>query len=409
MTSAPRIAGVECFIVTLPREVPYLGPLGPGDRTSPRGYVIRGGNRTIYPTVDRSVLIKLTADDGTIGWGETYGLVAPEAVCAIVDDVIGPLVVGRDPRDVVVIQEDLYDLMRVRGFFGGFWVDAIAGVDIAVWDLFGKCLGQPLVKLLGGQRRTHIPAYVSGLPRATLAERVALAQEFAAHGHTAFKFAAVVAGDGIVEEMRALRQALGPRARLMVDLHWRFNAAEAVQLIDRLAVHDPYFVEAPCAPEDLEGQAEVAARVRVPVALGEEWHTVHEARPRFERRAMAIVQPEVAHCGLSQFMQIARLAQAFHVKVIPHATIGLGIFHAASLHATAALANAPMHEYQHSVFDRNLAFLHTTMRCEAGAFTLPEGPGLGVEPAPALWAHARKSGAASGEVVGAARASEGKP
>ena len=388
-----RIAQVEAFVVTLPRDTPYLGPLGPGERVNARGYLVRSGNRTIYPTVDRSIVIKLTADDGTVGWGETYGLVAPDAVTAIVDDVLGPCLLGRDPRDPVVIQEDLYDLMRVRGCFGGFWVDAIAGVDIAVWDLFGKLTGQPVVKLLGGQRQTRIPAYVSGLPRATLEDRVALAREFAARGFDAFKFAAAVSFAGIVEEMAALRDGLGPDARLMVDLHWKFNAGEAVQLIDRLLPFNPYFVEAPCAPEDLEGQALVAASVRVPVALGEEWHTVYEARPRFERRAMAFVQPEVAHCGLSQFMQIGRMAHAFHVKVIPHATIGVGIFLAASLHATAALPNAPMHEYQHSVFDRHSRLLHTTMRCEAGAYTVPEGPGLGVEPSPELWAHARPSGA----------------
>jgi L-alanine-DL-glutamate epimerase-like enolase superfamily enzyme len=386
-----RIARVEAFVVTLPRDTPYLGPLGPGESVNAQGYLVRRGNRTIYPSVDRSIVIKLTADDGTVGWGETYGLVAPDAVTAIIDDVLGPCILGRDPCDAVLIQEDLYDLMRVRGCFGGLWCDAIAGLDIAVWDLHGKLQGLPVVKLLGGRRHERIPAYVSGLPRATLAERVSLAQDFQARGFNAFKYAAAVSFDGVVEEMAALREGLGAQAQLMVDLHWKYNAAEAIQLIDRLAVYNPTFVEAPCAPEDLEGQAEVAARVRVPLALGEEWHTVHAARPRFERRAMAIVQPEMAHCGLSQFMQIGRLAQAFQVRVIPHATIGVGIFQAASLHATAALSNATMHEYQHSIFDRNVALLTTTMRCEAGAYTLPEGPGLGVEPKPELWACARTS------------------
>lgn len=386
---SPRIAQVQTYVVTLPRDTPYLGPAGRGDQVLPHGYLVRAGNRTLYPTVDRSVVIKLTADDGTVGWGETYGLVAPDALTHIIADVLGPLLLGRDPRDPVVINEDLYDLMRVRGFFGGFWGDAIAGVDIALWDLFGKILGQPVARLLGGQRRTSIPAYVSGLPGATLGDRVALAQGFAARGFDAFKYAAVVSHDGVVQEMRALREGLGPTARLMVDLHWMFSAPEAIQLIDRLAAYEPTFVEAPCAPEDLEGQARVAASVRVPVALGEEWHNIHVALPRMERRAMAYVQPEVAHTGLSQFMQIGRMAQAFHLKVVPHATIGIGIFQAASLHAAAALPNVPMHEYQHSVFDRNLQFVDTTMRCLAGAFTLPEGPGLGIEPAPTLWAHAQ--------------------
>ncbi|MES2959885.1 MAG: mandelate racemase/muconate lactonizing enzyme family protein [Pseudomonadota bacterium] len=381
-----RIAKVDAFIVTLPRDTPYLGPLGPGERVSERGYVVRSGNRTIYPTNDRSVLIRVTVDDGTVGWGETYGLIAPEAVTAIIDDVLGPLILGRDPRDVVVINEDLYDLMRVRGASGGFWGDAIAGIDIALWDLFGKLVGQPVVKLLGGQRLERVPAYVSGLPRATLAERVDLARDFVVRGFSAVKYAAAVSFEGIVDEMRLLREALGPEVRLMVDLHWKFNAQEAVQLIDRLVPFDPYFVEAPCAPEDREGQAHVGARVRVPLALGEEWPTVHEYRPRFESRAMAIAQPEMAHTGISQFMQIGRMAHAFHMKVIPHASIGIGIYQAASLHAAAALPNVPMHEYQHSVFDRNLAYVTTAMRCERGAFALPEGPGLGIEPSKAVWA-----------------------
>lgn len=390
----PRIAQVESFVVSLPREVPYLGPLGPGESVNERGYIVRRGNRAIYPTTDMSVLVKVTAEDGTVGWGETYGIVAPDAVTSILDDVLGPLVRGRDPRDPVVIQEDLYDLMRVRGFFGGFYLDAIAGLDIAIWDLFGKLLGQPVVKLLGGQRTERIPAYVSGLPGAGLQERLALARSFQQRGFEAFKYAAVVSFEGIVEEMRTLRDGLGEAAELMVDLHWKFTAQEAIQLVDRLAAYRPYFVEAPCAPEDIEGQAQVGARIRVPLALGEEWRTVYEVRPRLERRAMSILQPEMGHTGISQFMQIARMAQAFHVKVIPHASIGIGIYQAASLHATAALPNAPMHEYQHSVFDRNLKYVSTTMRCEAGAFTLPQGPGIGCEPAPEVWQFLRpKAGA----------------
>lgn len=389
MSAFPSIARVETFIVSLPRDVPYLGPLGPDERINERGYLIRRGNRTIYPSNDMSVLIRITADNGTVGWGETYGIVAPEAVTSIIDDVLGPVIVGRDPRDAVVIAEDLYDMMRVRGFFGGFYVDAIAGVDIAIWDLFGKLVGQPVVKLLGGQRQTRIPAYVSGLPGETLDARLELARAFVRKGFTAFKYHAAVSFDGIVAEMRALREGLGPDVKLMVDLHWKFTAQEAIQLIDRLAAYDPYFVEAPCQPEDLEGQAHVGASVRVPLALGEEWRTVFEYRPRLERRAMSIVQPEMGHIGISQFMQIGRMANAFHMKVIPHASIGLGIYQAASLHATAALPNAPMHEYQHSVFDRNLGYVTTTMRCEAGAFTLPEGPGLGIEPSDDVWPFVR--------------------
>ena len=315
----PRICRVETFIISIPRDVPYMGPLGPGESINERGYLIRHGNRSIYPSTDMSVLIKITADDGTIGWGETYGIVAPNAVTSIIDDVLGPVVIGRDPRDVVTIQEDLYDLMRVRGFFGGYYVDSIAGVDIAIWDLFGKLVDQPVVKLLGGQRLTQIPAYVSGLPGKTLDDRLRVAKDFKARGFNSFKFHSAVSFDGIVEEMRVLREGLGSEVKLMVDLHWKFTAQEAIQLIEQITPYRPYFVEAPCQPED----------------------------------------------------------------------IGIGIFQAASLHATAALPNSPMHEYQHSIFDRNLQFVNTTMACTQGAFTMPEGAGLGIEPNDTVWQHVR--------------------
>lgn len=385
MTHPATIASVETFIISLPRDVPYLGPLGPGESVNEKGYFVRRGNRSIYPTTDMSVLVKVTASNGLVGWGETYGIVAPQATVAIIDEVLGPVILGRDPRDVGVIQEDLYDLMRVRGFFGGYYVDAIAGVDIALWDLFGKLVGQPVVKLLGGQRHERIPAYASGLPRPRLEERVALARAFVDKGYRAVKYAAAVSSEGVVAEMRALREALGPDVELMVDLHWKYTAAEAIQLITELAPYRPYFAEAPCQPEDLEGQAQVAASVAVPLALGEELRTVFEYRPRLERRCMSIIQPEMGHTGLTQFMAICRLAVAFHVKVIPHASIGVGIFQAASLHAAAALPNVPFHEYQHSIFDKNLRFVETAMACEAGYYRMPQGPGLGVEPRAELW------------------------
>ncbi|TMH06975.1 MAG: mandelate racemase/muconate lactonizing enzyme family protein, partial [Betaproteobacteria bacterium] len=331
-------------------------------------------------------LIKITASDGTVGWGETYGIVAPQAVVAIVSDVLSPLLIGREPVDIPAIWDDLYALMRVRGHWGGFYTDAIAGVDIAMWDLAGKVAGKPVVELLGGARRTHIPAYASGLPRSTLTERVSLAQELVAQGFRAIKFAAVVS-QGVVDEMRALRGTLGPDVALMVDLHWKYTATEAITLIRALEAFDLYFAEAPCAPEDIDAQADVAANVAVRIAGGEEWSNEFVARPRFAHRCVGVVQPEVAHTGLSQFIAIARLAAQQGIGVIPHATIGIGIFHAASLHGAASLPDVAFHEHQHSVFDANLRFVETSMRCYKGFFELPDGPGLGVTPAPGLWAH----------------------
>ena len=389
MTRAPvdAIRSVETFIVSIPREVPYLGPLRPGESVNAKGYVIRHGNRSIYPTSDMSVLVKITGESGRVGWGETYGIVAPQAVTAIINDVLGPVIIGRDPADAAVIHEDLYDLMRVRGFWGGYYVDSLAGVDIAIWDLLGKNVDLPVSALLGGRRHATLPAYVSGLPKATLKERCDLAVEWVAKGFRAIKFAAAMSDDGIVQEMAALREAVGPGIALAVDLHWKFTSGEAIRVIRRLEAYNLFFAEAPCAPEDLEGQARVAAGIGGPLALGEEWRTVFEYRPRFEARAMSIIQPEMGHTGITEFHRIGVMAHAFHVDTIPHASIGCGIFMAASLQAAASLQRVPYHEYQHSIFDKNLAYTIGDMACADGFYTVPTGAGLGVEPRAAVFDH----------------------
>ena len=385
------VKSIETFIIDIPRDTPYLGAAKPGEAPNARGYLVRKENRTLYPTSDKSVIVKVTTHEGRVGWGETYGICAPRVVCVLIEELLAPVVEGRDPFDVQVIWEDLYDLMRVRGYHSGFYLDAIAGIDIALWDLCGKLAGQPLHKLLGGSRRDTIPAYVSGLPKPTLAERIDLAREWMAKGFNAFKIHAVMSHDSIVEDFAALRAELGPGVELMVDLHWMFTPAEAIALIQRLEPYRLTLVEAPCKPEDIQGLAQIARAAKIPIAAGEEWRTVFDARARLELGAVSILQPEMGHTGVTQFMRMARLGEAYHGKIMPHATIGTGIFMAASLHAAATLLNLPYHEYQPSIFDRNSQLLRGNMTCRAGQFTVPEGHGLGVEPDDALWQYVVES------------------
>ncbi len=375
-----RVAKVEVFSITIPRDTPYLGALREGETVNERGYVVRKGNRTVYPVVDRTVVVRVETTGGAVGWGETYGIVAPGAAMAIIDDLLGPFVVGRDPRDVCVIHDDLYDLMRVRGYTGGFYCDALAAIDIALWDICGKLANLPLVKLLGGQRHERLPAYISGLPKATRGERADFAAQWQAQGFDSFKFAAPVADDGVVAEMETLRARLGPSARIACDMHWVHGGEEAVALIKAMEPHGLWFAEAPVKPEDLDGLSLVASRVATPIAAGEEWRTVYDLVPRVARRACAIIQPEMGHKGVTEFMRIGLYAQAHHLKLIPHATIGIGLFLAASLHASSALAAVECHEYQHSIFEPNRRLLVGDMDCRQGLYSLPTGAGLGVEP-----------------------------
>lgn len=375
-----RIAHIEAYPITIPREVPYLGPLESHLKLDEKGHFVRPGNQTVYSVSDHCVLVKVTTESGIVGWGECVAVVAPEIVSSILNELIIPLVRGRDPHQVVRIYEDLYNALRVRGFFGGFYHDAIAALDIALWDLRGKLLALPVCRLLGSVRHKRIPAYVSGLPCPTIEERTVMAKKWMDRGFSAVKFASAISRDGIIEEMKALRTALGPASKILVDMHWKFTAAEAIKLITELEKYDLYVAEAPVKPEDLQGQALVVRSVKTPVGIGEELRTVYEYLPRFEQRCMHVIQPEMGRTGLTAFWNICQMSTAFNCTVMPHASIGIGVFQAASLHASAALSNLAIHEYQHSVFNNNLQYIDTTMQCESGYFTVPIEPGLGVTP-----------------------------
>lgn len=379
-----RIVQVETFHIRIPQpQGLHAGRMLP---VNAEGYIIDPDNGTIYPADDRTLLIKVTCEDGTVGWGETYGIVAAGAVRALVADVIGPYLAGRDPLDVQVIWQSLYNLMRVRGYTTGFWLDAMAGVDIALWDLCGKIAGLPVYKLLGGRHRQTLPAYITNLPGSDIAQREAAVAELYAQGFRAFKVHAASSFD-YVELIRSLR-ARYPDIEIMLDLHWCHTASEACDIARRIEPYRIAFLEAPCHTEDVEGLARVAAATTIPVAVGEEWRTVHDAHQRLKTGGLGVIQPEMGRTGITQFIRICQLADIYHVRVAPHATIGFGVFMAASLHAASAAAELSMHEFQNHFMNKHLHHFDTTMRCADGLFELPDGPGLGIAPKESLWRYA---------------------
>lgn len=375
-----RVAKVEVFTLTQPRDTPYLGAARAGEEPNARGYLVRKGNRTVYPIFDRSILVRIETQHGVVGWGETYGLAAPGAVGAIIGDLLADFTIGRDPSDPAAVFDDLYDLMRVRGYGGGFYVDALAAIDIALWDIAGRQTGKSVAEFLGGPRHVTIPAYVSGLPEKTREARAELAQSWQARGFNSFKFASPVADDGPAAELAGLRAALGPSARIAADMHWNQTADEALSLIESMVPHGLWFAEAPVRTEDIGGLEKVSKSTDQRIAVGEEWRTVWDMRHRVERCRISIVQPEMGHKGITSFVRIGHLAADLGIDVIPHATIGAGIFLAASLQASAVLPTIKGHEFQHSIFEPNRQLLTGDMDCTAGQYCLPTGAGLGVAP-----------------------------
>ena len=383
-SSAHRIGHVEAIALRVARPLaPHAGHvLQPNER----GYLIDPDNGTIYPADDRTLLLRVTCEDGTVGWGETYGIVAAGAVRALVDDVIAPFLRGKDPLDVQALWQQLYDMMRVRGYTTGFWLDALAAVDIALWDLCGKRLGQPVRKLLGGGLREHVPAYITQVLGADQAAKLETVAELRAQGFKAFKIHASSAFDfiGLIHAMRARFADI----EIMLDLHWQHTAGEAMNIARAIEPCNIAFLEAPVHTEDIDGLARVAAGTRIPIAVGEEWRTVFDAHQRLKTGAVSVVQPEMGRTGITQFTRICQLADVHHARVAPHATIGFGVFMAASLHASAAATMLSLHEVQNHFVHRYLPQFETTMRCEAGRYVLPDGPGLGIAPKASLLEHA---------------------
>ena len=217
------------------------------------------------------------------------------------------------------------------------------------------------------------------MPKPTAEERVALALSFVEEGYSAFKLAA---GHGVKEDahsVKALRDALGDEATLLLDAHWVYDLDDAVRLGKRLEELDAGFFEAPINPEDIESHAQLASAIAIPVAIGETERSRYQFRPWLTQKAADILQPDVGRAGISEVAKIATMAEAFNVKMAPHLSVGLGICIAATIHVAAAIPNLYMLEYQPPVFEIANLLLKAPLTCEAGRYELPQGAGLGVE------------------------------
>jgi L-alanine-DL-glutamate epimerase-like enolase superfamily enzyme len=371
------ITAIEAIPVRIRRDEAYLGALPSGASTE--NYFLRPPYRALYSAYFETSFVKITTSDGLIGWGEALAPVSPDTVCTIINQLLAPVLRGRDPLAGDVLWNVMYDLMRERGHYGGFMLDAISACDIALWDLRGKLLNQPVYMLAGGAYRETIPCYISGLPRPNDKERVALALEWMARGFQDFKLAAGYGVEADAASIGALRAALGEKSRLLLDAHWVYTLDESVQLAKKLEALNAAVLEAPINPEDIDAHVLLAQASAVPIAIGETERTRYQFKPWLVRRAADLLQPDVGRTGISELLKIAHMAEAFNIPVAPHLSVGLGICIAASIHVAAAIPNLYLLEYQPPVFELANSLLVSPLVCQAGQYHLPEGVGLGVE------------------------------
>jgi L-alanine-DL-glutamate epimerase-like enolase superfamily enzyme len=335
-----------------------------------------------------ALLIRIETDAGITGIGEVDSL--PPVVKAIVDappshanaSGLRALLLGENPLEIDRLWHKLY---QGTIYFGrqGPAIHAISGIDIALWDIKGKALGQPISRLLGGPHRTSIRAYASTLMPETPEETARVVAGLVERGFTAVKLGWGPFGrdaDLDVALVRAAREAAGDAVDLMLDIGMAWpNANHAIRQVRRFEEFRPYWVEEPFWPDELASYRKLAAAVETRIACGEEDTTRWGFSQLIEQTGVDVIQPDVTRAGgISECLRIARLAELRGVAVVPHSW-STGIIKAASLHFIAAMPQATFFEY--CVQDTALNQLLTVERfpVEDGVVKIPDGPGLGIE------------------------------
>lgn len=342
--------------------------------------------RPIYSRTIDTVLVRVTTDEGLIGYGEAKAPVAPQATKQIIDLLLKDVVMGQDPRDITVLWERMYAGMRVRGHRAGFYLEAMSGVDIALWDLAGKAAGAPIHRLMGGAFRNPVRVYASGLPaldiNATDEEFEALAEEAAAirqRGFTGLKMALGRGIEGDLKSVRVVREKLGDEFIIHADAAGVYDRAQALRLGRELEALNLGFFELPIPPEDIEGYAQLANALTIPIA-SDTLMIRHEAADYLRRGGLDIVQPDVCRAGgITECRRIAEIADVFGAAFAPHLSIGSAIQFAASAHLASAMPNTMTCEYWIGDNPLGNCLLKEPLRLENGYLHTPEASGLGIE------------------------------
>ncbi|MEX1018320.1 MAG: mandelate racemase/muconate lactonizing enzyme family protein [Litorilinea sp.] len=332
-------------------------------------------------------LVKVTTQDGQYGWGEGYG---PAEVVAAGVRFLAPHLIGQDPLKTATLWQMLY--RRALDFARrGVLAASLSALDIALWDLKGKLLDQPVSTLLGGQRRDRVPVYATGLYFTHTPDLpAALAQEaqgYVAQGFRAIKMKVGLGIEADVTNVLAVRAAIGPRVALMIDANHAYNRREALALAQHLEPVGIGWFEEPLSPEDYAGYAELRLRTSIPLAGGECEYYAAGFRHLVEAPCVDIAQPDLcAAGGLTEGARIAALCHTFGVEVTPHCW-GTGIAFATGLHFTSTLDTlpgrmmpaAPLLEMDRSENPLRDELTLPRFVVEDGAVAVPTQPGLGVD------------------------------
>lgn len=373
-----KITSISAYAVKARTRYELAGGAAPVGQLPGSDYLRFAPYPQLYSQNSEALVVRVDTDEGVSGWGECQTPIAPEVAQTVIAKIIGPAVLGQDPLATNVRFADMYGTMRVRGQGGGYQMDAIAGLDTALWDIRGKVAGRSIADLLGGRFASELPCYVTGLRGHTLPERLDEAKGWAEQG-IGIK---PCLGFGVREdagEVEQLRAAIGDQGQMMVDGVWRYSLAEAVQVGRAFEQSGVEFLEAPLHPEDVAGHARLAQTLDLAIAIGEPLRSRYAFLPWLEQRAMAVCQPDVMRNGISETARIATLAEAFNIPVAPHTGCLTVIGMSATWQLASSLSNLLVQEYQPVMLEVFNPWLTEPLQVRDGHLQLPTGPGLGLE------------------------------
>ncbi|MDE0688111.1 MAG: mandelate racemase/muconate lactonizing enzyme family protein [Candidatus Poribacteria bacterium] len=340
-------------------------------------YLPPEGWRSIYSRHHETMVVRITTSEGIVGYGEGQSPVSPRTSKTIVEDLCRPILMDKDPFDVEFLWQRMFTAMRERGHYTGFFIDALAGCDIALWDIIGKATGKPVHKVLGGRYRDRIPLY-AGVGGSTAEAAATQAAKHVSRGYGGLKIHTTHGRAEILEIVAAVRERVGPKIKLMVDLHTQYSVPEATLLGRGLEELDVMWLESPTAPEDIPGQAALAQALDMSVAIGEWTRTRYELREVFERRACDITMPDIARTGLTEGKRIASLADTYNIPVTPHIGGGGILSIAATVQFSATIPNFLIMEHSPEAYESKGQITTRKPIIEEGAFVIDDVPGLGI-------------------------------
>ena len=367
--------------ITRVRAIPMSDPIPPERRHRNDGGTKMKSDAT---------LILVETDSGLTGMGAALG--TPPVVAAIVEHELAAEVVGEDPLFSERIFEKMLNGSRAKPALergvpqvevsrrNGMVMEAISGVDIAVWDVKAQALGVPIYKALGAVR-SAVRAYGSGGWAAGDAAEAEMGG-YAKKGFTAVKMRVVGADgfsiDNCVRRVKAARRGIGPKTELMIDAHGSLETPVAIRLAAALEEYDIAWFEEPVSPENHAGQGEVRAATSIPIASGEREFSRYGFRSLLEHKAIDIAQPDVARAGgLTEIRRIAALTAAHDIRLAPHAW-GSGVLFAASMHVAMSAPNCHILEVSMGYMPMMYELFNEPFDIRAdGTVHAPEKPGLG--------------------------------